>query len=411
MRKEVKQIYASYGIDVNKVLKQLAKTKISLHCWQLDDVTGFESRGTLTGGIQTTGNYPGKARDFAEVKQDLDVVLKYVPGSKKINLHAIYQTGEFVARAEIGPDQFKAWVEWAKERGVGLDYNPTVFSHPMLVDGMSLSSPDKMVRDFWIKHCINGLKITEMFGRELGQKSLMNIWIPDGLKDTPADRLGPRKRLVESLDAILSGYKYDKKVMDVSVESKTFGIGVESYTVGSNEFYLNYAASRNICCLYDTGHFHPTENVADKISAMFAFYNKLAFHVSRPVRWDSDHVIRLNDDLQEVADELVKCDGLNKTYIALDYFDASINRVIALIIGARNLEKALLRALLTPWNILKEAQDKYDHTRVLSLQEELKTLPWGEVWEEYLKQQGMVNDAKMYEEIKKYEKDVLLKMV
>ena len=411
MRKEVKQIYASYGIDVNKALKQLAKTKISLHCWQLDDVTGFESRGELTGGIQTTGKYPGKARDFSELKQDLDVVLKYVPGSKKINLHSIYQTGEFVARDEIGPDQFKEWVTYAKEKGVGLDYNPTIFSHPMLVDGLSLSSPDKMVRDFWIKHCINGLKITEMFGKELGQKALMNIWIPDGLKDTPADRLGPRKRLIESLDAILKGYKYDKKVMEVSVESKTFGIGVESYTVGSNEFYLNYAASRNICCLYDTGHFHPTENVADKISAMYAFYNKLAFHVSRPVRWDSDHVIRLNDDLQDVADELVKCDGLNKTYIALDYFDASINRVMALIIGARNMEKALLRALLTPWNILKEAQDKYDHTRVFSLQEELKTLPWGEVWEEYLKQQGMVSDAKMYEEVKQYEKDVLLKRV
>ena len=306
MRKEVKQLYASYGVDVNKVLKELAKTKISLHCWQLDDVKGFEGDGDLSGGIQTTGNYPGRARNFKELTQDLDKALSYIPGSKKINLHAIYQTGKIVERCDVGPEQFKEWVDYAKERGLGLDYNPTIFSHKMLVDGMSLSSPDEKVRNYWIKHCINGLKITEMFGKELGQKSLMNIWIPDGLKDVPADRLGPRLRLKDSLDKILAGYKYDKKVMDVAVESKVFGIGVESYTTGSNEFYLNYAASRHICCLLDTGHFHPTENVADKISAMFCFYNKLAFHVSRPVRWDSDHVLKLNDELQDVADELVK---------------------------------------------------------------------------------------------------------
>ena len=409
MRREVKQVYASYGVDVSKVLKTLAKTKISLHCWQLDDVCGFENAGSLTGGIQTTGKYPGKARNFEELKRDLDVALKYIPGSKKINLHAIYQTGKIVERCDVGPEQFKEWLAYAKERGLGLDYNPTIFSHPMLVDGLSLSSPDEKVRNYWIKHCINGLKITEMFGKELGQKSLMNIWIPDGLKDVPADRIGPRLRLKDSLDKIFAGYKYDKKVMDVSVESKVFGIGVESYTVGSNEFYLNYAASRNICCLLDTGHFHPTENVADKISSMYAFYNKLAFHVSRPVRWDSDHVLKLNDDLQDVADELVKCDGLLRSYIGLDYFDASINRVVALIIGARNMEKALLKALLTPWNLLKEAQDSYDHTRVLALQEELKTLPWGEVWDEYLKSQGMVSDAQMFEEVRLYEKEVLSK--
>ena len=409
MRKDVKQTYASYGIDVNKVLKTLAKTKISLHCWQLDDVVGFENAGKLTGGIQTTGNYPGRARNFKELTQDLDKALAYIPGSKKINLHAIYQTGKIVERNEVGPEQFKEWVKYAKERGLGLDYNPTIFSHPMLVDGLSLSSPDEKVRNYWIKHCIEGLKITEMFGKELGQKSLMNIWIPDGLKDVPADRIGPRLRLKDSLDKILKGYKYDKKVMDVSVESKVFGIGVESYTVGSNEFYLNYAAKKNICCLLDTGHFHPTENVADKISAMYAFYNKLAFHVSRPVRWDSDHVLKLNDDLQDVADELVKCNGLLRSYIGLDYFDASINRVAALIIGARNMEKAILKALLTPWHLLKEAQDKYDHTRVLALQEEIKTLPWGEVWDEYLKSQNMVSDAKMFEEIRQYEREVLSK--
>ena len=409
MRKEVKDIYANYGVDVNKVLKQLARVKISLHCWQLDDVQGFESDGSLTGGIQTTGNYPGKARNFKELTQDLDKALRYIPGTKKINLHAIYQTGKIVDRCDVGVEQFKEWVKYAKERNLGLDYNPTIFSHPMLVDGLSLSSPDQKVREYWIKHCIEGLKITEMFGKELGQKALMNIWIPDGLKDTPSDRLGPRLRLKESLDKILDGYKYDKRVMDVSVESKVFGIGVESYTVGSNEFYLNYAASRNICCLLDTGHFHPTENVADKISSMFTFYNKLAFHVSRPVRWDSDHVLKLNDDLQDVADELVKCNGLERSYIGLDYFDASINRIAALVIGARNMEKALLRALLTPWNLLKEAQDSYDHTKVLAMQEEIKTLPWGEVWNEYLKRQGMVSDSMMLEEIKQYEKEVLSK--
>ena len=309
----------------------------------------------------------------------------------------------------MGIEQFKDWVSYAKERGLGLDYNPTIFSHPMLVDGLSLSSPDEKVRNYWIKHCVEGLKITEYFAKELGQKSLMNIWIPDGLKDVPGDRLGPRVRLKDSLDKVLAGYKYDKKVMDVSVESKVFGIGVESYTVGSNEFYLNYAASRNICCLLDTGHFHPTENVADKISSMFCFYNKLAFHVSRPVRWDSDHVLKLNDDLQDVADELVKCDGLQRSYIGLDYFDASINRIAAMVIGARNMEKALLKALLTPWHLLKEAQDSYDHTRVLALQEELKTLPWGEVWDEYLKQQKMASDKVMFDEVREYEREVLSK--
>ena len=408
MRKEVKELYASYGVDVFEALRKLKETKISLHCWQLDDVKGFEGDGDLTGGIQTTGNYLGRARNFKELTADLDKALSYIPGSKKINLHAIYQTGKIVDRSEVGPEQFKEWVSYAKSRGLGLDYNPTIFSHPMLVDGLSLSSPDEKVRNYWIKHCINGLKITEMFGKELCQKSLMNIWIPDGLKDAPADRIGPRMRLKESLDKILAGYKYDKKVMDVSVESKVFGIGVESYTVGSNEFYLNYAASRNICCLLDTGHFHPTENVADKISSMYTFYNKLAFHVSRPVRWDSDHVLKLNDDLQDVADELVKCDGLKRSYIGLDYFDASINRIAALVIGARNMEKALLKALLTPWKLLKEAQDSYDHTKVLALQEEIKTLPWGEVWNEYLKRQNMVSDAKMFEEIKEYENKVLV---
>ena len=409
MRKEVKELYQKYGVDVDKALETLAKTKISIHCWQLDDVNGFEKQGDLTGGIQTTGNYPGKATNFEELTKDLDFALSFIPGSKKINLHAIYQTGEIVERKDIGVNQFKKWVEYAKARGLGLDYNPTMFSHPMLVDGLSLSSPDEKVRNYWIEHCINSLKVTEYFGKELGQRALMNIWIPDGLKEVPSDRFGPRERLKDSLDKILNGYNYDKNVMDVAVESKVFGIGVESYTVGSNEFYLNYAASRNILCLLDTGHFHPTENVADKISSMFNFYPRLAFHVSRPVRWDSDHVLKLNDDLQDVADELVKCNGLDRSYIGLDYFDASINRVLALIIGARNMEKALLKALLTPWHLLKDAQDRYDHSLTLALQEEIKTLPWGEVWDEYIKSQKTVSDAEMYQAVKKYEEEVLLK--
>ena len=409
MRKEVIELYASYGVDVEKALETLKNTPISLHCWQLDDVNGFESSGDLSGGIQTTGNYPGKARNFDELTKDLDLALSLIPGKKKINLHAIYQTGTIVDRADIGVEQFEEWVKYAKERDLGLDYNPTIFSHPMLVDGLSLSSPDEKVRNYWIKHCINGLKITEYFAKETKQNSLMNIWIPDGLKDVPADRIGPRVRLKESLDTILAGYEYNKEIMDVSVESKVFGIGVESYTTGSNEFYLNYAATRDILNLIDTGHYHPTENAADKISSMFAFFDKLAFHVSRPVRWDSDHVLKLNDDLQDVADELVKCDALHRSYIGLDYFDASVNRIIAMVVGARNMKKALLKALLTPWDLLKVGQDTYDHTKVLALQEEIKTLPWGEVWTEYLSRQNMVSDKEMYDLVKEYEANVLSK--
>lgn len=404
-----KDIYKKYGIDVDKKLDILKNVKISLHVWQLDDVNGFENQGALTGGIQTTGNYPGKARNFKEMCDDLEFALKHIPGSKKLNLHAIYQAVDVVDRKDITPRQFSPWVDFAKKHNLGLDFNPTIFSSPMLKDNMSLSSPDKDVRDYWIEHTINSLKITEYFGRELHQKSLMNIWIPDGLKDSPADRMGPRARLKDSLDKIFKGYKYDKEVMDVSVESKVFGIGMESYTTGSHEFYMNYAIKNNILCLLDTGHFHPTESVADKISSMLLFNDKLAFHVSRPVRWDSDHVLKLNDDLQDVADELVKCDALEKTYIGLDYFDASINRVCALIIGARNMEKALLKALLTPWDLLKEAQDSHDHTKVLALQEEIKTLPWTDVWNEYLKKCDVKDEQDWYQDALKYEKDVLSK--
>ena len=408
MRKEVKDLYLAYDIKVEEALQILKNVPISIHCWQLDDVAGFEASGNLTGGIQATGDYPGKATSFKELTADLDEALKFIPGKKKINLHASYQVSPIVDRKDVGIEQFKPWVEYAKTRHLGLDFNPTIFSSPMLKDNLSLSSPDSEVRAYWIEHCINSLKITEYFGKELKQPALCNIWIPDGLKEVPSDRLGPRARLKDSLDQILS-YPYDKTVMDVSVESKVFGIGVESYTVGSHEFYMNYAAKNNILCLLDTGHFHPTENVADKISSMLLFYPKLAFHVSRPVSWDSDHVLKLNDDLQEVADELVKCKALDKSYIGLDYFDASINRVAALIIGARNIQKALLKALLTPWDLLKKAQDSSDHTKVLALQEEIKTLPWMEVWDDYCKQEGCLSESLWYKEVMQYEQEVLKK--
>ncbi len=405
MFEQAKKIYAKYKIDVNNVLERLKKVPISIHCWQLDDVSGFEDDGKLTGGIQATGNYPYKAIGFKELTNDLDEALKYIPGKKKINLHASYQANNIVDRRDITPLQFEPWIKYAKERGLGLDFNPTIFSSPMLKDGLSLSSPEKDVRDYWIKHCQNAIKVTEEFGKTLGQKSLCNIWIPDGLKDTPADRMGPRKRLLESLDEIIS-VPYDHNVMDISVESKVFGIGVESYTVGSNEFYLNYAATRNILCLLDTGHFHPTENVADKISSLLLFNKSLAFHVSRPVRWDSDHVLRLNDDLQDVANELVKCNALDKAYIGLDYFDASINRVAALVIGARNILKAILIALLTPWDYLKELQDNYDHTKLLAIQEEIKTLPWAVIWDEYCKQMNCYSESEWFELVMQYEKNI-----
>lgn len=408
MRNELITLYKKYDIDVQQVIMQMKEIPISLHCWQLDDVQGFEKRGALTGGIQATGNYLGKPRHFQEFKQDLDMALKFIPGKKKINLHAIYQSDEVVDRQDISPRQFKSWVDYAKANHLGLDFNPTIFSSPMLVGGLSLSSPDETVRNYWIKHTINSLKVTEYFAKELNQKALCNIWIPDGLKDSPADRLGPRLRLKNSLDQILD-YPYDKKLIDIAVESKVFGIGIESYTVGSHEFYLNYANQKGILCLLDSGHFHPTENVADKISSMLAFFPRLALHVSRPVRWDSDHVLKLNDDLQEIADELVKCDALEKTYIGLDFFDASINRVAALVIGARNIQKALLKALLMPWETLKRLQDEGDFTRLLSLTEELKTLPWGQVWQAYLDEEGCAHEDAWYDQVQQYEKDILTK--
>lgn len=409
MKKSVIDAFGAYGIDPRKAIRQMKDLTVSIHCWQLDDVSGFESSGQLTGGIQSTGDHFGKARNFEELTADLDEALSHIPGNKKINLHAIYQAGDHVVdRAEVGPEQFVRWVEYAKARGLGLDYNPTCFSSPMVKEGLTLSSPDPEVRAYWVKHCQNSIKVAEYFGEALGKKSLCNIWVPDGLKEVPADRRGPRERLKESLDEILS-VPFNRQYADVSVESKVFGIGVESYTVGSHEFYMGYALKNNVLCLLDTGHFHPTEVVADKISSLLLYSPRLALHVSRPVRWDSDHVLKLDDNLQEVADELVKNSALKKTYVGLDYFDGSLNRVAAIVIGSRNMYKAVLKALLTPWGLLKEAQDTYDHTKQLMLQEEIRDLPYAEVWKEYCRLQGVEEDASWYEKVAAYERDVLAK--
>ncbi len=405
---DAKEQYAAWGVDAEKALDTLQKVRISMHCWQGDDVLGFDS-DALTGGIATTGNYPGRARNPEELMADIKKAYSLIPGKHKLNLHASYRiTDEKVDRDAIEPKHFAAWVDFAKEQGIGLDFNPTFFSHKNVKDNMTLSSPDKDIRDFWIAHGKACRKIADYFGRELGITALDNIWIPDGTKDVPADRIGPRRRLKEALDEILS-VKYDKKNIADAVEGKVFGIGVESYTVGSHEFYMNYAAKNGIMCLLDTGHYHPTEVVSDKISSMLLFNDQLALHVSRPVRWDSDHVIKLDDELKELATELVRCDALDKVFIGLDFFDASINRIAAWVIGMRNMQKALLYGLLTPNAKLKEAQDKADFTYVLAGLEEQKTLPFGEIWAEFCRRNNVPVDGQWYNEVKQYEKDVLFK--
>lgn len=404
-----KSVYSKYGVDTEKVLETLAGVPVSLHCWQGDDVTGFDHDGPLTGGIQTTGNYPGKARTPEELMQDLDKVLSLVPGKKKINVHAcyaIFEKGEWVDRDKIEPKHFKKWVEFAKERGMGLDFNPTFFSHPMAKSGLTLSSPDKKVRDFWIAHGKACIRISEYFARETGIPCVMNIWTGDGLKDIPADRLTPRLRYKESIDEILSDY--DKNLVKPCVESKVFGIGVESYTVGSAEFTLSYAAQKGCLPLMDNGHYHPTEVVSDKIPALLCFFPEIALHITRPVRWDSDHVIIFDDETKEIAKEIVRNDALKRVYIALDYFDASINRIAAWTVGARNIQKALLFAMLQPIDKLKKLQEKGEYTELLVLQEEAKTLPFGDVWNEYLKRQNVAGDE-WYNEVKDYEEKVLSK--
>ena len=405
---EAKEKYAAYGVDVDKALETLGKVRISMHCWQGDDVLGFDS-DSLTGGIATTGNYPGKATNPDELMSDIKKAYSLIPGKHKLNLHASYRiTDEKVDRDKIEPKHFQAWVDFAKEEGIGLDFNPTFFSHPKFVDNMSLSHPDVNVRQFWIDHAKASRKIANYFGEQLGITALNNIWIPDGTKDVPADRMGPRARLKEALDEIFS-VKYDKKNIADSIEGKVFGIGVEAYTVGSHEFYMNYAAKNNLMCLLDTGHYHPTEVASDKISAMLLFNDQLAFHVSRPVRWDSDHVIKLDDELQELAKELVRCNALDRTFIGLDFFDASINRIAAWVIGMRNMQKALLLGLLEPHAALKKMQDECNFTELLATLEEIKTLPFGDVWNHFCEINNVPVGKDWFKVVKDYEKDVLLK--
>lgn len=404
-----KQVYAAYGIDTDAAIEKALSTPISLHCWQGDDVKGFEGAGTLDGGIQATGNYPGAARNPAELMADLDKALSLMPGAMRINLHAnyaIFNENNRADRDALLPEHFEKWVEFANERGLGLDFNPTFFSHPMVKDGLTLSSPDDEVRAFWVKHGIASLRIGEYFAKRTGKKCLINFWMPDGLKEIPADRYSPRARMADSLDKILAA-GYDKELVDISLESKVFGIGVESYTVGSAEFCLAYSASRGLVPLMDNGHYHPTEQVADKIPSMLLFNDKIALHVTRCVRWDSDHVVRYDDETKEILREVVRCGGVDKTYIALDYFDASINRIAAWISGLRAARKALLNALLTPEALLADYQNNADYTSLLVISEEIKTAPFGAVWEELCARAEMPAGAAWFEEIKKYENEVL----
>ena len=407
-----KERYAALGIDTEKVIEDLAKVNVSMHCWQGDDVHGFDFDGELSGGIQTTGNYPGRARTPDELMADIDKVLTYDGGAHKINVHAcyaIFDKGEFADRDALEPKHFAKWVEFAKARGMGLDFNPTFFSHPK-ADGLTLASADEEIRAFWVRHGQACLKIAEYFADETGIPCVMNIWIPDGMKDIPADRMGPRARFAKSLDEIL-GIGYDKSKVYVTLESKVFGIGLESYTVGSAEFGMGYVLSRGIVPLMDNGHYHPTEMVSDKISSMLLFAPKIALHVTRPVRWDSDHVVRLDDETKEIAKEIVASGRIDDIAIALDYFDASINRIAAWAIGLRNFRKAMLIAMLTPHTSFKAMQDECRMTELLLKQEEIKSYPWGEVWEEYCRRMGVKSGDAWFEDVCEYEKNVLSKRV
>lgn len=407
---EAKEKYTKFGVDTDKAIEILKTVPVSMHCWQGDDVIGFDNDGTLTGGIQTTGNYIGRARTPDELMADIDKVLSLTPGKLKLNLHASYAIfdSDFADRNKLEPKHFAKWVQFAKERNMGIDFNPTFFSHSMAKDNLTLSSPDENVRKFWVEHGKCCLKISEYFANETGIPCVMNIWIPDGYKDIPADRLGPRERFQKSLDEILS-VPYDKSKVFVCLESKVFGIGMESYTVGSAEFCMNYVANKGITPLMDNGHYHPTEVVSDKISSMLLFNDKIALHITRGVRWDSDHVVILDDETKEIAKEIVRADALDRVFIATDYFDASINRISAWVTGVRSVQKALLYALLEPADTMKEMQNRGDFTSLMVMHEELKTMPFGEVWEEYLKQTG--TPADYLTEIKNYENEVLKKRV
>ena len=402
--------YGALGVDTEAALARLAQVAISLNCWQGDDVGGFEyPGGALSGGLAATGNYPGKARTAAELRADMDVAYRLIPGRHRLNLHAIYAEtdGRTVPRNELGPAHFAAWLDWAKAGGHGLDFNPTCFSHPLAAAGFTLSHRDPAVRQFWVEHCIASRRIGAYFGRALGTPCVTNIWIPDGFKDTPADRLAPRLRLREALDTVLAE-PLDPAHNRDAVEAKLFGLGSESYVVGSHEFYLGYAVNRpgTLLCL-DSGHFHPTEVISDKISSVLLYVDELLLHVSRGVRWDSDHVVTLNDELQAMMLELVRGEFLGRVHIGLDFFDASINRVAAWVIGTRNTLRALLLALLEPSAELRALEDAGDYTARLALLEELKGLPFGAVWEAYCLRQGVPLSRGFLDEIRRYEAQVL----
>ncbi|WP_336803303.1 L-rhamnose isomerase [Erwinia aphidicola] len=403
-----KQRFADIGVDVEAALKQLDQLPVSMHCWQGDDVRGFENpQGALTGGIQATGNYPGRARNVEELRSDLDRAMALIPGPKRLNLHAIYLESEQpVARNEIKPQHFAGWVDWAKQRGLGLDFNPSCFSHELSAEGFTLAHGNAEIRQFWIEHCQASRKVSAYFGAQLGTPSVMNIWVPDGMKDLTVDRLAPRQRLMNSLDAIISE-KLDPAHHIDAVESKLFGIGAESYTVGSNEFCLGYAASRQTALTLDAGHFHPTEVISDKISTAMLYVPRLLLHVSRPVRWDSDHVVLLDDETQAIASEIVRQQLFDKVHIGLDFFDASINRIAAWIIGTRNAKKALLRALLEPVETLKKLENSGDYTARLALLEEQKSLPWQAVWEAWCLRHDVPAGASWLGDVRHYEQQIL----
>ena len=408
--KIAKERYAAIGIDTEAAIEKMLNIPISMHCWQGDDVKGFENSGELTGGIQTTGNYPGAARTPDELMQDIDKAFTLIPGKHKVNVHAcygIYEDGKIADRDAIKPEHFAKWVEFAKARGIGLDFNPTYFSHPLAENG-TLTNPNEEIRAFWIRHGIACIRISEYFAKETGFPCLMNIWIPDGFKDIPADRLGPRLRFMDSLDKILA-CGYDKELVYVTLESKVFGIGLESYTAGSAEFALSYATTRGIVPLMDNGHYHPTEVVSDKISALLCFNPKIALHITRGVRWDSDHVVRFDDETQEMMKEIVRNNALDRVILATDYFDASINRIAAWVIGMRSVQKSLLAALLMPHERLKQLQDTQSFTELLMLQEEIKLYPFGDVWNELCARADTIGDESWFNIVKDYEKDVLSK--
>lgn len=402
-----KQRYAEVGVDVEQAMATLDTVPVSMHCWQGDDVRGFENpQGALTGGIQATGSYPGRARNATELRADLEKALSLIPGPKRLNLHAIYLESETpVDRDAIEPRHFANWVAWAKEHGLGLDFNPSCFSHPLSADGFTLSHADPAIRQFWIDHCTASRRISAWFGEQLGTPSVMNIWVPDGMKDLTVDRFAPRQRLMTALDEVI-GEKLDPQHHIDAVESKLFGIGAESYTVGSGEFYMGYACSRQTALTLDAGHFHPTEVISDKISTVMLYVPRLLLHVSRPVRWDSDHVVLLDDETQAIASEIVRHRLLDKVHIGLDFFDASINRIAAWVIGTRNAKKALLRALLEPIERLRAAENAGDYTERLTLLEEQKSLPWQAVWEAWCLRHDVPADAGWLSDVRHYEQQI-----